>query len=162
MSESTKPTLNQAENGNKSKPLLTDGFLLIPMLEFVLEELKIEQSSSEFKEAAKNYAKFLKQPLTLSMFIPTDNKGNVLNYDDIKQSVIEGTEDWSIWENAQEKVLFTNTSCSFDDGVYWLILGETYISFYDFNEKFDDKILEDFAFRKDLILKKDFYKCSFL
>jgi len=28
MSKSTKPTLNEAENGNKSKPLLNDGFII--------------------------------------------------------------------------------------------------------------------------------------
>ena len=33
----------------------------------------------EFYNKSKNYANFLKQPLTLGMFFPTDENGNVLH-----------------------------------------------------------------------------------
>lgn len=83
---------------------------LISMTDYVLEQQAKITSSNEkpydFYLNVTKYANFLKQPLTLGMFMPTDSEGNVLNYDDIKQSVIEGTENWSIWENAREKVIF--------------------------------------------------------
>ena len=43
---------------------------LISMTDFVLEQLSIKQSTSEFKEVVKNYVRFLKQPLQLWMFVP--------------------------------------------------------------------------------------------
>ena len=49
------------------------------MTSFVLDQLEIKQSTSEFKEVVRNYANFLKQPLTLSMFVPCDEDGNILS-----------------------------------------------------------------------------------
>lgn len=51
---------------------------LLSMTDFVLEQLQIKQSTSEFKEAVAKYVNFLKQPLELWMFVPCDEKGNVL------------------------------------------------------------------------------------
>lgn len=51
---------------------------LISMTDFVLEQLSIKQSTSEFKEIVKNYANFLKQPLKLEMFVPCDKDGDVI------------------------------------------------------------------------------------
>ncbi|WP_185269442.1 hypothetical protein [Chryseobacterium bernardetii] len=51
---------------------------LIPLSDFVLEQLEIQQSTSEFKEVVKNYTHFLKQQLTLGMFVPVDKHGAVL------------------------------------------------------------------------------------
>ena len=151
-------------------------FKLIPMLDFVLEMESSEPEAknfSSFTEIANykketydkiiSYANFLNQPLKPEMFYPCDENGIFLyepeyyklwlnsdHYFNASESV---THDCKEYKKACEKILFTNTSRSFDDGIYWLILGEKYIAFYDFNEKFKGKILEDFAFRKDLILK---------
>lgn len=56
---------------------------LISMVDFVLEQIsernkEPEYDSFEFMEKVSNYAKFLKQPLTLGMFVPCDLDGNVL------------------------------------------------------------------------------------
>lgn len=55
--------------------------VLKSMTDFVLEQWHPENlEKEEFEEVytkIHNYAKFLKQPLTLSMFVPCDKKGNV-------------------------------------------------------------------------------------
>lgn len=51
---------------------------LISMTDFVLQQLEIKQSTSEFKEVVKKYATFLKKTLTISMFVPCDENGNIL------------------------------------------------------------------------------------
>lgn len=56
---------------------------LISMTDFVLEQFKICPDSPNQMEAVKyflnckKYAEFLKQPLTLGMFVPTDEEGRV-------------------------------------------------------------------------------------
>jgi hypothetical protein len=79
---------------------------LIPMTDFVIQEWEKDIYTDDFARIVNNYARFLKQQLKLEMFVPVDEDGDVLNYEEIKQSVIEGTENWNIWENAKEKVLF--------------------------------------------------------
>ena len=65
-------------------------FKLIPMLEFVLEmglsEPEIDDYANDWSDFSlmkldriNNYAKFLNQPLKLEMFVPCDDKGNVLD-----------------------------------------------------------------------------------
>lgn len=49
---------------------------LIPMVDFV--QLDEVQQSNFYYPLTQNYAKFLKQPLELWMFIPCDEEGNVL------------------------------------------------------------------------------------
>lgn len=78
MSESTKQTSNEAENGNKSKPLLCAGTKLISMTDFVLERDKSEEVCREDFIKCRNYANFLSKTFTLGMFVPTDLQGNVL------------------------------------------------------------------------------------
>ncbi|MGV0921880.1 hypothetical protein ACTS94_16275 [Empedobacter falsenii] len=53
---------------------------LIPMTDFVLEqtELLYEKNQSKLIHRVVNYAQFLKQPLTLGMFVPCDEEGNIL------------------------------------------------------------------------------------
>ncbi|WP_185246614.1 hypothetical protein [Chryseobacterium bernardetii] len=96
---------------------------LIPLSDFVLEQLEIQQSTSEFKEVVKNYTHFLKQPLALGMFVPCYQDGSVLkepkaeDYFNTKIPTNELTKedadglnrhyaDLVIFENAKEKVLF--------------------------------------------------------
>lgn len=88
----------------------------MPMTDFVLEQLIIKQSTSEFKEVVKNYANFLIQPLTLGMFVPVDSLGNVLakptHYDEwlseYEKGYVHGYEQAIMGEylEAKEKVLF--------------------------------------------------------
>ena len=88
------------------------------MTDYVLEQQAKITSSNEkpydFYLNVTKYAKFLKQPLTLSMFIPTDSKGNVLKEPELMLKQISFGE-WEdvcdlkevdIYKKAQEKVLF--------------------------------------------------------
>ena len=63
-----------------AKPMLCDGFL-IPMTDFVLEQLNEQNSRTkpmrEVFNSLEKYAKFLKQPLKLEMFVPLDDKGRI-------------------------------------------------------------------------------------
>lgn len=82
---------------------------LMSMTEFVLQENYKIQSimlPEIFIKQVINYAKFLKQPLKLEMFIPCNGQGEILNYEEIRESVKEGTENWGIWEQAVNNVLF--------------------------------------------------------
>lgn len=54
----------------------------------------------------EKYANALSQTPCLGHFIPCDENDEPLNYEEIKQSVIDGTETWAIWENACYRVLF--------------------------------------------------------
>ena len=87
--------------------VLCDGFL-IPMTDFVNNVGNMENYPSHENALSwiYNYATFLKQPLKLEMFVPCDEEGEILNYNEILESVKEGTETWAIWETAKEKVLF--------------------------------------------------------
>lgn len=83
---------------------------LIPMTDFVdeIDNLVPRQTEQDFDAwiykqftIVKNYAKFLRQPLTLSMFVPCDENGNVLN----DPGLIPGYE-LERYRKAKEKVLF--------------------------------------------------------
>ena len=78
---------------------------LISMTDYILEHPATTDCEWQLSNHLK-YANFLKQPLKKGMFVRCDEDDNVLNYDEIKQSVIEGTETWDIWINAEENVLF--------------------------------------------------------
>jgi len=51
---------------------------LISMTEFVLDTKQKLEIGKDFVEVVCNYASFLIQPLTLGMFVPCDEDGNVL------------------------------------------------------------------------------------
>ena len=51
---------------------------LISMVDFVLENAKQPYVEGTKYKDLVNYAKFLKQPLKLGMFVPCDNDGNIL------------------------------------------------------------------------------------
>ena len=81
------------------------------MTDFVLEQLNEENSRTRpirsVLNALEGYANFLKQPLKLEMFVPCDEKGNVLEdpYFDGENSQYYGAEK-DYYEKAKEKVLF--------------------------------------------------------
>ncbi|TQM18351.1 hypothetical protein [Chryseobacterium aquifrigidense] len=94
---------------------------LIPLSDFVLAQEQIleevysnfehpsecDKARLEFVVRVTNYTKFLKQPLTLGMFVSCDEVGNVLErpYFDGKSEAYYAHEKHS-YEAAQEKVLF--------------------------------------------------------
>lgn len=93
--------------------------VLKSMTDFVLEELKYKQdkyyendSNDNDKSLIRigNYAKFLKQPLTLRMLIAADENGNVLTEPKLISELRYEIEDFQnkliAYEAAKERVLF--------------------------------------------------------
>ena len=100
--------------------VLCDGFL-IPMTDFVLRiDEFLPQDLGQFFDSwrmsqlrlIENYAKFLKQPLKLEMFVPCDEEGNILEEPKIENYTQEELEhsvmgcDYLDYNKAKEKVLF--------------------------------------------------------
>jgi len=84
---------------------------LISMTDFVLSREK-KSFGRQYYYCLK-YANFLKQPLTLGMFVPCDLDGNVLNDPETTLSQGNGAvyynaeqEDFEQYEQAKERVLF--------------------------------------------------------
>ena len=106
-----------SSNPHLAKPVLCDGFL-IPMTDFVLRINEIEKEIDQFFDSwrmkqlriIENYAKFLKQPLKLEMFVPCDDDGNILENPDetIYKEKDKECYGWDMidYEKAKEKVLF--------------------------------------------------------
>lgn len=89
--------------------------ILQPMTDFVLEQNKNYKNSTRCirikeSELYVNYAKFLKQPLTLEMFVPCDEEGNVLQ--EPKPKYFDSPQfyesELQIYHEAKEKVLFAD------------------------------------------------------
>ena len=117
---------------------------LIPLSDFVLEQKKrIEKSGWQSTvenslEIIFNYTNFLKQPLTLGMFVPVDEEGNVLKETPPFQFYGEHTSDTvkRVWgyKEAKEKVLFEGFEVGkfgFKDQ-YYVKLGSNENSIYPF------------------------------
>ena len=88
MENSTTEPFNTAN----SNAMLCDGFL-IPMTDFVLEQLNEQNSRTkpmrEVFNSLEKYAKFLKQPLKLEMFVPCDDEGIVLEEPKIEEEYVD-------------------------------------------------------------------------
>lgn len=98
---------------------------LISMTDFVLEHKHMILSNSDKYIRISNYAKFLKQPLKLEMFVPCVNNEPL---DEFIHNINSTTmsEDWN---KAKETVLFEgcstmqqgeNTIVIFNDSAIWL------------------------------------------
>lgn len=83
---------------------------LISMSDFVLEMYQDDtRDYDEVLEVLFNYAKFLKQPLKLEMFVPCNEEGNVLEGDGTDgEGYVLDDEMFIEHENSKEKVLFEN------------------------------------------------------
>lgn len=94
---------------------------LIGMTDFVLEQMNEVTLDGTGVVCARmgNYANFLKQPLTLDMFVPTDEAGNVLeepkgekccagitNDCDCRGELLYDLEEVEKYQQAKERVLF--------------------------------------------------------
>lgn len=81
---------------------------LISMVDFVLQcdgnKETINDQNAYFSETVINYAKFLKQPLKLGMFVPVDDNGNILVYP-VKDGSFNN-KSLCEYEKAYSKVLF--------------------------------------------------------
>lgn len=86
-------------------------FRLISMTDFVLEQGKTVEnqiSNEAWIDVILGYATFLKQPLTLGMFVPTDEDGIVLEE---PIYTIGGVEQYAEnYQQAKERVLFESVS----------------------------------------------------
>jgi len=111
---------------------------LISMTDFVLEqEQPTYLEKEEFEDVfykIHNYAKFLKQPLELRMFVPCDENGNVLEKPNAGMFGYDHV--YNNYNKAQERVLFEGFKVK---GDFWLSNGELYI-----DEEFcENKTIED-------------------
>lgn len=100
---------------------------LIPMTDFVINESENKEVSKNFSgfsdivnnkklsyDNILNYAKFLKQPLELWMFVPCGEDGNVLDAEPCSLGMFAKDnpffdvylESKNIWDKAKEKCLF--------------------------------------------------------
>lgn len=127
---------------------------LISMTDFVLEQMEINSFDEDKIKNIWNYAKFLKQPLTLGMFVPCDDDGNVLE-EPLHIELYEGDTydlDCKFYKQAQSKVLFNGfeikeRSCS--SAIFKYIENGFIAPFYfninsqKFEENTDLKIIED-------------------
>ena len=85
------------------------------MTDFVLEQGK-KPNNSDFRQRfvvkVLNYANFLKQPLTLGMFVPCDDDGNVLEFKERHNCINEIEFDQKLldFQDAKSKILFNGFS----------------------------------------------------
>ncbi|MBB6370010.1 hypothetical protein [Chryseobacterium shigense] len=92
---------------------------LIPMTDFVIEYYANEgYADLQTLRLMKNYANFLRLPLTLGMFVPVDPNGNVLkeprnytawkslDHNAVKRNDIAGFEEHIHYQEAEKKCLF--------------------------------------------------------
>lgn len=117
---------------------------LISMTAFVLEqEPKLDESYKVAENAIESifkYANFLKKPLTLGMFVPTDEDGNVLEEpreDDHSFYTHNNKSVQEEYSEAKERVLFEGFELS-DDKLY--LEGIFYLNINDY------KNIEDLMF----------------
>jgi hypothetical protein len=114
---------------------------LIGMTDFVLEQKQTptfdtDQGDWYYLEVDKldkirRYASFLKQPLTLGMFVPVDEKGSVIEEPDIDDNEYFN---WTDYNYALERCLFEGNFIarkvkdyyvlSYDDDMFWLSWNE--------------------------------------
>lgn len=110
---------------------------LISMTGFVLENTKQPYVEGTKYKDLVNYAKFLKQPLNLGMFIPCDEDGNIV--EPLKFTPC-GTPIWdggSKYQKSKRKVLFEGFCINGEDeNKITLEFENTWIEFYKEHEVF--------------------------
>jgi hypothetical protein len=100
---------------------------LIPMTDFVIEYYSNEgYADLQTLRLMKNYANFLRQTLTLGLFVPVDAKGNVLkepkNYtswkslghNDGKRDDTSGFEEYIEYQKAEQQCLFEGFTIAYN------------------------------------------------
>ncbi|MFN1219253.1 hypothetical protein ACKW6Q_19995 [Chryseobacterium kwangjuense] len=108
--------------------MLTDAsHKLIPMTDFVIEYYANEgYADLQTLRMMKNYAGFLRSPLTLGMLVPVDTEGNVLkepkNYsswkslghNDGKRDTAAGFEEYIQYQKAEQNCLFEGFTIAYN------------------------------------------------
>ena len=121
------------------------------MTDFVLEQLNEQNSRTkpmrEVFNSLEKYAKFLKQPLKLEMFVPCDEDENVLGEPEdyekrLPNMMTEYNDEVYRYKQAKEKVLFEGIEFRKNAGVNFLTINEDTFAFHDFNIKFKDLTVE--------------------
>ena len=138
---------------------------LISMVDYVLNlEFDIKSNENEpihktyFKNVSK-YARFLKQPLKLEMFVPCDEEGNVLEpplksdyglaepeFNTYKHPIECYGNDVEQYQKAKEKILFKGFEL-FDDEIaadYHLLFKGRFVCY---TSALDDMDIEDLTFK---------------
>lgn len=116
---------------------------LISMTDFVLMYIDL-QHAAYYRYYTGNYAKFLSQPLTLSMFVPCDEEGNVLSEPDYSTLKELYSEEYTLKANqynaAKEKVLFEGFKiCNLIESVK-CVVNEGFHFSYDYAIKNGERI----------------------
>ena len=144
---------------------------LLPMSDFSLEQIEKLKSSEinilQFRNNIEKYAKFLKTPLTISMFIPCDKNGDVLNEVKEFDNSVGSDENYNRalrnYKIAKENVLFKGFSIKERNcnSSFFKYIENGFIAVYYFNEKSqkfepntDFKTIEDLIPYNLEILKK--------
>ena len=68
--------------------------------------MKTETAALDSHMKIVRYKDFLKTPLELGMFVPCDEIGEVMNEQEIKGQVMDGTNSWDEYQQAKERVIF--------------------------------------------------------
>lgn len=111
---------------------------LIGMTDYVLEQDKTSNSMGESFFKCRNYANFLKQLLTIGMFIPTDENCNVLEEPNLD---FDGTNQlyYEQYQQAKSKVIFEgfewNTAEFCDEPMIELVDKKGNYLLYDCDDK---------------------------
>lgn len=88
--------------------------MILKSMTVFIKEYYSDESRDELQilDLFDNYATFLLQPLTLGMFVPCDEDGNVLREPELFGETIAHLEEWGVkqvkFTKAKEKVLFKN------------------------------------------------------
>jgi hypothetical protein len=125
---------------------------LIPMTDFVLEQVKRKVSIISHMICIEDYANFLKQPLELWMFVPCDKEGNVLEEpkSDYKPiafwnagEVDEKTNDlYREYQEAKDRVLFEGFEVDYSSKPLQIIKSDCMPHFLPDNLKIGRKTVE--------------------
>ena len=107
---------------------------LISCTDKVIELVKEDFNNGEypkfnFRDKVNNYANFLKQPLTLSMFVPCDDDGNVLS--NPKDSTLQYQKRIDKYQQAKERVVFEGFEDRYSESGYQVSNENILIVFYD-------------------------------
>jgi len=114
---------------------------LIKMVDFVLEYYSSEEHDElQILDLMNNYAFFLKQPLTVGMFVPADEQGNVLEepemYNDWVNHKVDASKytkecfDCASYKEAKERVMFEGWSFYVEDERLRLTDEKSTLEFY--------------------------------
>ena len=122
---------------------------LIPMTDYVIEQIHKRESIGQCWLSVTKYAQFLKQPIKLEMFLPCDKDGNILQEPTDQYNTPQYYEaEMFEYQNAQEKVIFKNVNRRrlYSEGTFALDVSGKQIAHYKSKPNYwvgMDKNIED-------------------